>query len=69
MQFKDSIHAMMISGTPFVCALGQAYSFADYDNRARLKTAFPEIFAFYEKRFQRHRARLITEGKWHETTD
>lgn len=64
MQYRDAIHVMTIAGNAFVRALAEAYSFADLQQRVRLKGAFPETFAFYERQFERHKQRMISERKW-----
>ena len=39
--------AMLLYGGSFVSHLGNLWRFADDDNRARLKAAFPEYWAEY----------------------
>ncbi len=55
--------AMIVYGGSFVQAFGRALVVADAHNLARLRAAFPELFAQYAEVVQLRAARVKNEGR------
>ena len=59
--YDNALHMMELQGGSFVKALAHCYYMADFENRAKLRTAFADYFDTYEARFKAYRAAAAQE--------
>lgn len=52
--YDSALHMMECSGGSFAQSLAACYRRADMEYKRRLKAAFPEIFEFYDRQYERH---------------
>ncbi len=60
--YTSPLQMMANSGGAFVKTLTECYLRADHENKRRLKAAFPEIFDYYDRAFERHLAIVAQEN-------